>query len=125
VSSLKVLLVDDEEELVSALAERLGYRGIDTQYALNGPDALRMIREERIDVVVLDLKLPGMSGVEVHEAIKRELPDLPVILITGHGAPPEQLGLPPGEDYVFLEKPVALDVFIERIKEVTKTQGDR
>lgn len=124
-SSLRVLLVDDEEELVSALTERLGYRGIEAMYALNGPDALKMIRAGNIDVVVLDLKLPGMSGVAVHDAIKREHPELPIILITGHGAPPEQLGLPPGEDHVFLEKPVALDVFIEQIREVTKKQGIR
>jgi DNA-binding NtrC family response regulator len=122
VSGLKVLLVDDEEELVSALVERLGYRGIEAKYALNGPDALKMIRENDIDVVVLDLKLPGMSGVAVHDAIKSERPDLAVVLITGHGAPLEQLGLPPGEDHVFLEKPVALDAFIEKIREVTKRQ---
>ena len=116
---LRVLLVDDEEELVSALVERLAYRGIEAKFVLNGPEALGLIREEAFDVVVLDLKLPGMSGVEVHDTITREHPDLPVILITGHGAPPEQLGLPPG-DFVFLEKPVALNLFIEKIKETAK-----
>jgi CheY-like chemotaxis protein len=115
---LRVLLIDDEEELVSALVERLGYRGIDADFALDGPRALEMIQERDYDAVVLDLKLPGMSGVEVHDTITREHPDLPVILITGHGAPPDQLGLPPGLDYVFLEKPVGLAVLIEKIKEV-------
>ena len=119
-SPLRVLLVDDEEELVSAIVERLGYRGIDAKYVLNGPEALELIRTQDVDVVVLDLKLPGMSGMEVHDTIKREHVDLPVILITGHGAPPEQLGLPPGQDHMFLEKPVALDALIERIKEVAK-----
>ena len=119
-SPLSVLFVDDEEELVSAIVERLGYRGIDAKYVLNGPDALELIRTQDIDVVVLDLKLPGMSGLEVHDTIKRERVDLPVILITGHGAPPEQLGLPPGQDHMLLEKPVALDALIQRIKEVAK-----
>lgn len=116
---LRVLLVDDEEELVSALMERLGYRGIEAAFALDGARALEMIREREFDVVLLDLKLPGMSGVEVHDTITREHPGLPVILITGHGAPPEQLGLPSG-GYLFLEKPVALDVLIEKIKEAAR-----
>lgn len=118
-SNLRVLLVDDEEELVSALVERLGYRGIKAKYALNGQQAIELIQTENFDVVVLDLKLPGMSGVEVQKAIKKEHPDLPVLLITGQGAPPDQLGLKPGEQYDFLEKPVGLEVLLERIKEVT------
>ncbi len=119
-SQLRVLLVDDEEELVSALVERLGYRGIEAKYALNGPQAIEMIGEERFDVVVLDLKLPGMSGVKVHSTIRKEYPDLPVLLITGHGAPADQIEERPGEHHDFLEKPVSLEVLMEKIKEVVK-----
>ena len=119
-SNLRVLLVDDEEELVSALVERLGYRGIESKYALNGQQAIEMIKEESFDVVVLDLKMPGMSGIEIHSIIKKEHPDLPILLITGHGAPPEQLGLSPGEHYDLLEKPIGLEVLIEKIREVVK-----
>ena len=118
-SNLRVLLVDDEEELVSALVERLGYRGIDAEYALTGNIALEKLREGSFDVVVLDFKLPGMSGVEVHHIIKKEHPHLPVVLITGHGAPPEQIRDKPSELHDFLEKPVALNVLLEKIKEVT------
>lgn len=121
-SDLRVLLVDDEEELVSALVERLGYRGIESEYALNGQRALEMIKEKTFDVIILDLKLPGMSGIEVHSIIKKDHPDLPVLLITGHGAPPEQLGLSPEEHYDLLEKPIGLEVLIEKIKEVVKKQ---
>ena len=85
VSELRVLLVDDEEELVSALVERLGYRGIEAKYALNGPQAIEMVQRESFDVVVLDIKLPGMSGVEVHNVLRNSYPDLPVVLITGKG----------------------------------------
>ncbi len=116
---LRVLLVDDEEELVSALVERLGYRGIEAEYVLNGHRAIEMIHEGTFDVVILDFKLPGMSGAEVHRVIKAERPDLPVLLITGHGAPPDPGPGKPEEHYDILEKPVALDILLEKIKELT------
>jgi DNA-binding NtrC family response regulator len=112
--------VDDEEELVSALVGRLGYRGIEAKYALTGQQTIELLQEEDFDVVVLDLKLPGMSGTEVRSYIQKEHPDLPVLLITGHGAAPDQLGFKPGEEFDFLEKPFALDVLIQRIKEVAR-----
>ena len=118
VSDLRVLLVDDEEELVSALVERLGYRGIEAKYALNGQQAIEMVKESPFDVVVLDLKLPGMSGVEVHSTLKKDYPHLPVVLITGHGAPADQVPETKDEHYDFLEKPVGLAVLIDKIKEV-------
>ncbi len=120
VSELRVLLVDDEEELVSALVERLGYRGIEAKYALNGPQAIEMVQGESFDVVVLDIKLPGMSGVEVHNVLRNSYPDLPVVLITGHGAPAEQIQEKPGEHYDFLEKPIGLAVLIDKIREVAR-----
>jgi DNA-binding NtrC family response regulator len=117
VSELRVLLVDDEEELVSALVERLGYRGIEAEYALDGHQAIEMILSESYDVVILDFKLPGMSGVEVYRVIKTERPDLPVVLITGHGAPPDPIPDEPGEHYEILEKPVGLAVLLDKINE--------
>ncbi|MBI4677201.1 MAG: response regulator [Elusimicrobia bacterium] len=119
-SSLKVLLVDDEEDLVSALADRLAFRDIEAKCALNGAKAIEMVRKEAFDVVVLDLKLPGMSGDEVFDVIKRERPGLPVILITGHGAPPEELAGESRERADLLEKPVDLEVLLQKIKEAAK-----
>jgi len=115
---VKALLIDDEKDLVTALTERLGYRGIEAEFCLDGPSALERLESKEFDVVILDLKLPGMDGVEVQGRIRKSRPKLPVILITGHGAPPEQLGLEPGGHYEFLEKPVALDLLIEKIREV-------
>ncbi|MFC1520939.1 response regulator [Elusimicrobiota bacterium] len=119
-SELKVLLIDDEQDLVSALVERLGYRGVKSKYALNGQQAIDMMQKESFDAVVLDLKLPGMSGAQVHDIIKKQYPGLPILLITGHGAPPDQLGFKPGEDYDFLEKPVSIETLLERIREAVK-----
>ncbi|MCB2229663.1 response regulator [bacterium] len=119
---LKALLVDDEEELVSTLVERLGYRGVIAQYALTGPDALDKLRTEKFDVVVLDLKMPGMSGLDVLTVIKREFPAIPVLLITGHGSPTDSSDVIPDGAYDFLPKPVSLEKLIEKIREAVAAQ---
>jgi DNA-binding NtrC family response regulator len=116
-SEYSVLLIDDEEELVSTLVVRLGYRGVKAQYALNGEDGLRMLREEKFNVVVLDLKLPGMSGMEILQVINREYPDLPVLLITGHGSPDDVLEEKPEGIFDYLAKPINLEDLMDKMKE--------
>jgi len=119
---LRVLLVDDEEELVTTLVERLGYRGITAEYALDGIEALAKMRQTRFHVVVLDLKLPGMEGTEVIRQIAGQHPGIPVIMITGHGSPLEsEQSRPPGA-WDYLIKPVQLDVLIQRIREAAGHQ---
>lgn len=115
--TFRVLFVDDEEELVSTLVERLGYRGVEAKYTLNGPDALQMLRENAFDVVVLDLKLPGMSGGEVLSTIRRDYPGLPVLMITGHGSSSELPEDKPPGAYDYLAKPIGLDDLIAKMKE--------
>lgn len=113
----RVLLVDDEEELVSALVERLSYRGVMAEYVLNGLDAVKKIIENGYDVVVIDLKMPGMSGVEVVKVIREERPELPLLLITGHGSPADQLEELPEGVYDYLAKPINLEDLIEKMEE--------
>lgn len=81
----KILLIDDEEELVTTLVERLSIRGIDSEAVMNGHDALERMCESKFNVVVADLKMPGLSGEEVIEVINSKFPDVKIILITGHG----------------------------------------
>ena len=83
---LRILIVDDEEELVAALAERLTLRGLEIQIATNGKDALKLVREHDFNVIVADVKMPGIGGLELTAAIKRHNPKLPVILFTGHSS---------------------------------------
>lgn len=113
----RTLLIDDEEELVSALVERLGYRDVDADYVLGGEEAIQKMRQSVYDVVVLDLKLPGMSGAEVLKKIKSDHPTVPVIMITGHGA----LDLDDEETHTMafdcLPKPINLDVLIAKMQE--------
>lgn len=81
---LRVLIVDDEQELVAALVERLDIRGIDAVGVGTGAASLEKIREQDFDVVLLDLKMPGMDGFEVIRRMHQDKPDLRIILLTGH-----------------------------------------
>ncbi|MGD9504338.1 MAG: response regulator [Syntrophobacteraceae bacterium] len=83
---IKVLLVDDEEEFVKALAERLEIRGLDVKVALNGEKGLFLVKEWEPDVMVLDLKMPGIDGLEVLRRTKMEHEAIQVIILTGHGS---------------------------------------
>jgi len=117
VNKYKVLFIDDEEELVTTLVERLEYRGVDADFALSGSEAIEKMRESAYDVVVLDLKMPGMSGAEVMKIIKREYPQLPVLLITGQGSLEEEQEERPEGAYDYLEKPIDLKDLIEKMQE--------
>lgn len=81
----KVLLVDDEKEFVTHLAERLEFRGLEVATASEGEAALQLIKEKAPDVMVLDLQMPGMSGIETLKQAKVLSPDLHVIMLTGYG----------------------------------------
>ena len=69
---VNVLCVDDEEELVSAWVERLLMRGIDAEGVTNGHDAIKRIKEKTFDVVILDIKMPGISGFEIMKRLRRQ-----------------------------------------------------
>ncbi len=79
-----VLLVDDEPAFGDVLARRLRRRNIQVTHALDGDTALRMLLDNAFDVVLLDLKMTGISGLEVLNVLKRMVPDVPVIMISGH-----------------------------------------
>jgi DNA-binding NtrC family response regulator len=117
----RVLLVDDEEEFVSALSERLMLRGIEVDSALNGEDALGRMEEKEFEVVILDVMMPGLSGLEVLRQIKSTHPNTQVILLTGHGATREGIeGMRLGA-FDYLIKPVDIEEMLEKMKEAAKT----
>ena len=119
----RVLLVDDEEEFVSALSERLELRGIEVDSALNGEDALAIMVEKTFEVVILDVMMPGLGGLEVLKQIKSAYPNTQVILLTGHGATKEGIeGMRLGA-FDYLIKPVDIEEMLERMKEAARTVG--
>jgi DNA-binding response OmpR family regulator len=104
-----VLVVDDEDELVSALAERLTLRGFSARGATSGTAALAWLAAEPFDVVVVDVKMPGLGGLDLVRSIKARRPALPVVLLTGHtSAQDAATGTALGVS-AYLLKPVDID----------------
>ena len=83
---IRVLLVDDEGQFVDAVVERLRLRGFDADGVTNGRDAMELLPSKPYDVVLLDVKMPGLGGLEVIKPIKERWPDVQVVLLTGHGS---------------------------------------
>ena len=112
---LKVLLVDDEEEFVTTLAERLQLRDILPLVAANGDQALHIVETEEPPVVVLDLMMPGIGGLDVLQVIRRRHPDIQVILLTGRGSTKDGIkGMRLGA-FDYLMKPVKIEDLIKRM----------
>jgi CheY-like chemotaxis protein len=113
----KVLLVDDEREFVHTLSDRLQMRDLGSAVVYDGEQALSLVAEEEPEVMVLDLKMPGIDGVEVLRRVKREHPSVEVIVLTGHGSKEiEKLCLELGA-CAYLEKPVDIETLADTMKE--------
>jgi DNA-binding NtrC family response regulator len=116
-NSFRVLFVDDEEELVSTLVERLEYRGIIADYAVNGNQAQEKLQHEKYNVMVVDLKLPGLSGEELVHIVNKTHPNLPVLMITGHGSGKDGSFEKPNGVFELLQKPIDISVLIKKMEE--------
>ena len=114
---MKMMLVDDEERFLSTTQKLLSRKGYDILTASSGAEALNILRTHNIHVVILDVKMPGMDGIETLKAIKRNYPLVEVIMLTGHGTIDSAVeGLKCGAtDY--LTKPTDVQDLIEKAKE--------
>ena len=113
---VRILLVDDEEEFVRTLSERLGLRDLTSRTAFSGEDAMRFVKDQAPDVMVLDLKMPGTPGMEVLRVVRRRYPEIQVIVLTGHGndldeAEARALGV-----FDYLRKPVDIERLVACIR---------
>lgn len=118
-SGIRVLLVDDEEELVTTLQERLEIRGMKAESATTGEKALQMVEETPYDVVVVDLKMPGLDGTKIVDRIRKRRPHTRVVLITGHGSGEDELDEVAVRDYPILLKPFPIQRLVEEIQALT------
>ena len=118
---MKVLLVDDEHELVSTLAERLSLRGIEADWAISGEEAIRLAEKNSYDVAVLDVKIPRISGLELKRKLHSKRPDLKFIFMTGHGSEEEfRTCSAETADGCYLVKPVNIEDLIQKMSELMK-----
>ena len=116
----KVLLVDDEVEFASALAERLQMRNYEVRTASNGLEAMALFHESTPDVVLLDLRIPGMDGLEILSNIKKFDPSIEVLMLTGHGDKESVLkGLQTGA-LEYIMKPIDIDELTLKINNAAK-----
>lgn len=119
----KLLLVDDEEDFVSALAERLRMRNYKATIATSGEAAMLLMPGNRPDIVLLDLKMPGMGGMKTLKKIKTEYPSIDVIMVTG------SVDSKVGESTVsagataHMVKPFDFQSLLDKIGEITRKRG--
>jgi len=112
----KVLFVDDEKDFVQTVSERLISRDVGTYGVYNGQEALELITEDRPDVMVLDLKMPGLHGVEVLRRTKELAPDVEVIILTGHGTSQDMKECMELGAFAYMNKPVDIEELSATIK---------
>jgi len=115
--SEKVLLVDDEQDFLDTLGERMRDRGMDVSTTTSAGEALKKVDAEPYDAVVLDLMMPEMDGLELLKAIKKKKPELQVILLTGYATVGKGIAAMKLGAVDFLEKPADLKLLTEKIKE--------
>lgn len=119
---MKVLLVDDEETFVKTLSERLSMRDMKSDSVFGGQQALDFVDENEPDVMVLDLKMPGIDGMEVLRRIKKKYPRIQVIILTGHGTEKDEdearrLGI-----FDYMQKPADIEILAQKIKAAFKVK---
>lgn len=112
----KVMLVDDEKEFVHTLSERLQMRDIGTTTVYTGEQALEAIEKDEPEVMVLDLRMPGIDGIEVLRRVKHARPHVEVIVLTGHGSAEDEALARELGAFAYIEKPVSIQKLTETLQ---------
>ena len=113
----RVLLVDDEEKFLEVLSQRLGTRGIDAETSTSGEEALVKIKNKNFDAIVLDVMMPGIGGIETLKRIRKEYPELQIIMLTGQGTVGKAVEAMKEGAIEFMEKPADINKLMDKISE--------
>jgi DNA-binding NtrC family response regulator len=112
----KVLVVDDEEDFLKTISERLELRDMKPEVAMNGEQALKKVEEEEPTVMILDLRMPGMDGLDVLRQVKKAYPKTQVIILTGRGTKKDEEQARKLGAFAYLQKPVEMDTLVETVR---------
>jgi DNA-binding NtrC family response regulator len=120
---ITVLLVDDEIDFQSTMAKRLGKRGLNILRAETGESAIEILKNHSVDVVVLDVKMPGMDGIETLREIKKLNPLIEVIMLTGHASVEAAIqGMELGA-FDYLMKPTEIDELCYKLEDAYRKKN--
>ena len=114
------MLVDDEEEFVTTLSERIQMRNFSSSVAFTGEQALQIVDDQVPDVMILDLKMPGIDGMEVLRRVKKAYPKVQVVILTGHGSEKDRKEALSLGAFGYLQKPVQIDELVRHIMNANK-----
>jgi len=119
---IRVLIVDDENQFVDAVVERLRLRGLEADGATSGRDAMQLLAEHTYDILLLDVKMPVQGGLEIIKEVRAKWPHLKVVLLTGHGSTQDaEEGLRHGA-FKYLMKPVDIADLIDVFRAALQTR---
>ncbi len=121
----RVLLVDDEKDFAHTLSERLQLKDFGTAAVYDGEEALSLVKDEEPDVMVLDLKMPGIEGMEVLQKVRKEHPEVKIIILTGHGSEKDKAKALELGAIAYLQKPVNIKDLMQIIKDAHKEKGSK
>jgi DNA-binding NtrC family response regulator len=119
----RILVIDDEEIVCLSCQRILTEEGYEVQTRLNGPEGVRLLAEEPFDAVIVDLKMPGMSGIEVLQAIKLDHPHIPVIMITGYATVESAVEAMKSGAFDYLPKPFTPDEVAVVVKKALEARS--
>ena len=122
---IKLLLVDDEENFVNTLAERLKMRDVPSKVVYSGEEALEAVKSEVPDVVVLDLRMPGIDGMEVLRKVRKTNPDVRVVILTGHGNEAIEEEVKKLGAFHYHKKPIDIDELLGTVKKAFRERVEQ
>jgi DNA-binding response OmpR family regulator len=119
----RLLIVDDEQSICVVLARALGYLGFDVEAANSGPEALARLAEANYDLMLLDIRMPGMDGMEVMQHVRQSNPELPIIIMTGQGTLESAIAALKLGALDFVLKPVGVPELAAAVEQAVHKQG--
>ncbi len=123
-TGIRVLLVDDELDFLESTAKALRRRGFDVTTASNGLGALQMCRSGKLDVALLDVKMPDMDGHRLYYELHKEVPDMQIIMLTGHGNLQKAFELGKNGLFTYLAKPIEIDDLVKALTDAHNQKAE-